>query len=293
MWLAGGALIGLTATLPRCFGDSPAVAQNWTADNGNGTYSNPLFIEEFEDPDVIRVGEDYYLAGTTMHMNPAVQLMHSKDLVNWELVGYCMDRLDFGPAFRLEGRNVYGRGIWAPCIRFHQGMFYVFSNVNGVGLQVFRSKSIHGPWERNQLPGRHDLSVLFDDDGKVYIISGGSSPYPIEELTPDLTAFVRMDDARGGSVATAIKKAKTACFFGMPTGEIGKLSQPGGPLYGIEHSNGGLITFPGGVPIVSQEGILLGAIGVSGSSVENDDLVAMAGVAVIGVSVLPAHPWRT
>ena len=69
-------------------------------------------------------------------------------------------------------------------------MFYVFSNVNGVGLQVFRSKSIHGPWERNQLPGRHDLSVLFDDDGKVYIISGGRSPYPIEELTPDLKAFV-------------------------------------------------------------------------------------------------------
>ena len=190
MLLAGSALAGLTATLPRCWGDSPSVAQNWTADNGNGTYSNPLFYEEFEDPDVIRVGEDYYLAGTTMHMNPAVQLMHSKDLVNWELVGYCMDRLDLGPAFRLEGGDVYGRGIWAPCLRFHQGMFYVFSNVNGVGLQVFRSPSIRGPWERNQLPGRHDLSVLFDDDGKVYIISGGGSPYPIEELTPDLRAFV-------------------------------------------------------------------------------------------------------
>ena len=149
-----------------------------------------MFYEEFEDPDIIRVGEDYYHAGTTMHMNPAVQLMHSKDLVNWELAGYCMDRLDLGPAFRLEGGNIYGRGIWAPCIRYHKGMFYVFSNVNGVGLQVFRSKSIYGPWERSQLPGRHDLSVLFDDDGKIYIISGGSSPYPIEELTPDLKAFV-------------------------------------------------------------------------------------------------------
>jgi len=167
-----------------------ATVKHWTADNGNGTYSNPLFYEEFEDPDVIRVGDDYYLAGTTMHMNPAVQIMHSKDLVNWELVGYCMDRLDLGPAFRLEGGNIYGRGIWAPCFRHHKGMFYIFSNVNGVGLQVFRSKSINGPWERNQLPGRHDLSVLFDDDGKIYIISGGSSPYPIEELTPDLRSFV-------------------------------------------------------------------------------------------------------
>lgn len=168
----------------------PAATKRWTADNGNGTYSNPLFYEEFEDPDVIRVGDDYYLAGTTMHMNPAVQLMRSKDLVNWELAGYCMDRLDLGPAFRLEGGNIYGRGIWAPCIRYHQGMFYVLSNVNGAGLQVFRSKSIEGPWEWNQLPGRHDLSVLFDDDGKVYIISGNRSPYPIEELSPDLRSFV-------------------------------------------------------------------------------------------------------
>jgi beta-xylosidase len=166
-------------------------ARHWTADNGNGTYSNPLFYEEFEDPDIIRVGDTYYLAGTTMHMNPAVQLMQSKDLVNWELVGYCMDRLDLGPEFRMEGgRNIYGQGIWAPCIRYHNGMFYVFCNVNGVGLQVFRSRSIHGPWERNQLPGRHDLSVLFDDDGKIYIISGNRRPYPIEELTPDLRGFV-------------------------------------------------------------------------------------------------------
>jgi beta-xylosidase/enterochelin esterase-like enzyme len=186
---AASADAGVTAA-PDSPGLPPAATNHWTADNGNGTYSNPLFYEEFEDPDVIRVGDDYYLAGTTMHMNPAVQLMHSKDLVNWELAGYCMDRLDLGPAFRLEGGNIYGRGIWAPCIRYHQGMFYVFSNVNGVGLQVFRSKSIEGPWERNQLPGRHDLSVLFDDDGQVYIISGNHSPYPIEELSPDLRSFV-------------------------------------------------------------------------------------------------------
>jgi len=180
-----------TAATPASSGTSTDVAKHWTADNGNGTYSNPLFYEEFEDPDPIRVGEDYYLAGTTMHMNPAVQLMHSKDLVNWELAGYCTDRLDLGPAYRLEGgRGIYGRGIWAPCIRYHNGMFYVFSNVNGAGLQVFRSKSIKGPWERNQLPGRHDLSVLFDDDGKIYIISGNRSPYPIEELAPDLKSFV-------------------------------------------------------------------------------------------------------
>lgn len=109
----------------------------------------------------------------------------------------------------------------------------------------------------------------------------------------NLKAFHRMDDAWVGSIDIAIKKAKTAVFFGMPTGQIGQLSQPGGSLFGIEHSNDGLITFPGGLPIVDKDGVLIGAIGVSGSSVENDHAVALAGVGPIGVSDLPAHPWRT
>ncbi len=105
----------------------------------------------------------------------------------------------------------------------------------------------------------------------------------------NLKAFYRMDDAWVGSIDISIKKAKTALFFGMPTGAIGKLSQPGGSLFGIEHSNDGLITFPGGLPIVDEEGVLVGAIGVSGSAVENDHKVAQAGVAVLGVSD-PARP---
>ncbi|TXE05655.1 heme-binding protein [Gelidibacter salicanalis] len=90
-------------------------------------------------------------------------------------------------------------------------------------------------------------------------------------------AFVRMDGAWLGSADIALKKAKTARFFDMPTGEIGKLSQPGESLYNIEHSNGGLITFPGGLPIKDKAGNIIGAIGVSGSSVENDHAVAEAG----------------
>lgn len=109
----------------------------------------------------------------------------------------------------------------------------------------------------------------------------------------NLKSFVRMDDAWVGSIDIAIKKAKTACFFGMPTHQLGKLSQPGKPLYGIEVSNNGLITFAGGVPIVTQTGVLLGAIGASGSTVDNDLEVAMAGVKVMGVADMPEHPWRT
>lgn len=109
----------------------------------------------------------------------------------------------------------------------------------------------------------------------------------------NLKSFTRMDDAWVGSIDIAIKKAKTACYFAMPSGEIGKLSVPGSPLYGIEHSNDGLITFPGGLPIVDEDGILIGAIGVSGDTVENDNLVAQAGVNVAGVCDVPKHPWRT
>lgn len=109
----------------------------------------------------------------------------------------------------------------------------------------------------------------------------------------NLKAFHRMDGAWVGSIDIAIKKARTSVFFGMQSGAIGGLSQPGGPLYAIEHSNDGLITFPGGVPVVDNDGVLVGAIGVSGSSVENDLAVALAGVKPIGATDLPDHPWRT
>lgn len=94
----------------------------------------------------------------------------------------------------------------------------------------------------------------------------------------NLTAFIRMDDAWLGSIDIAIRKAKTARYFNMPTGDLGQASQPGGSLYNIEHSNGGLITFPGGIPILDANGRVIGAIGVSGSTVENDHAVAEAGM---------------
>ncbi len=98
----------------------------------------------------------------------------------------------------------------------------------------------------------------------------------------NMKAFARMDGAWLGSIDVSHKKAKTARFFNMNTGDIGALSQPGGSLYNIEHSNGGLITFPGGVPIKNSAGEVIGAIGVSGDLVENDHAVASAGAAAAG-----------
>jgi uncharacterized protein GlcG (DUF336 family) len=99
----------------------------------------------------------------------------------------------------------------------------------------------------------------------------------IVDAGANIVAFARMDGAWLGSADISLKKAKTARFFDMNTGVIGSLSQPGGSLFGIEHSNGGLISFPGGVPISNAAGDIIGAIGVSGSSVENDHAVAEAG----------------
>ena len=111
---------------------------------------------------------------------------------------------------------------------------------------------------------------------------GAKMDVAVVDAGANLKAFVRMDGAWLGSIDVAVKKARTARFFDMNTGEIGKLSQPGGALYNIEHSNGGLITFPGGVPIRGAGGIVIGAIGVSGDTVEKDQAVAEAGAAVVG-----------
>jgi beta-xylosidase len=166
-------------------------AQTWRADNGDGTFTNPLFFDEFSDPDLIRVGRDFYMTGTTMHSMPGLPILHSRDLVNWTFLTYALDRLDLGPSFRLEeGRNEYGRGIWAPCLRHHKGVFYIFSNVNGQTTQLFRATNPKGPWTRTPMKrSLHDLSVLFDDDGKVYV-AWGYRGIRVAQLSADLLDIV-------------------------------------------------------------------------------------------------------
>ena len=174
-----------------CFGQN----KSWTADNGNGTYTNPLFYDEFSDPDIIRVGDSFYLVGTTMHCNPGLVVLESKDLVNWDFRSYAFDRIDIDDdRFRLEnGKEAYGQGIWAPCIRHHEGKFYIFSNINGIGMQVYVSDRVEGPWSHHNLGGAiHDLSVLFDN-GKIYAVYGYDEVHSIE-IKPDLSGYVEGSD---------------------------------------------------------------------------------------------------
>ena len=178
----------LLLTLAACL-CGKAQTKTWTADNGNGTFTNPLFYDEFSDPDILHVGDDYYLAGTTMHTVPGLVILHSKDLVNWENISYCFDRFPFTEdRFSLKNhQEIYGQGIWAPCIRYANGQFYVYSNVNGKGLQCFTAKDIRGPWTHHNMKGNiYDLGVLFDDDGKVYAIHGYGT-VKCTELHPDMS----------------------------------------------------------------------------------------------------------
>jgi xylan 1,4-beta-xylosidase len=187
-------LAGLAAVLLAVVGPSGQAAEpaglTWTADNGDGTFTNPLFYDEFSDPDMIRVGDDYYLTGTTMHTMPGLPILHSRDLVNWRFVGYVADRLDLGPNFRLEGGDVYGQGFWAPSFRYHDGVFHVFSNVNREATYHFTARDPAGPWTATRMKrGFHDLSVLFDDDGKVYVVWGYRG-IRMAQLNADLTDIV-------------------------------------------------------------------------------------------------------
>jgi xylan 1,4-beta-xylosidase len=184
-----GLLLGLLV-LSGVISDAQPSAQRatWKADNGNGTFTNPLFYEEFSDPDMIKVGQYFYLTGTTMHTMPGLPILRSRDLVNWEFIAYAMDKLDLGPQFRLEeGKNIYGQGIWAPSFRYHQGTYYIFSNVNGQTTQRFTATNPAGPWTRTPMKRSfHDLSVLFDDDGKIYVV-WGYDEVRFARLNDDLT----------------------------------------------------------------------------------------------------------
>lgn len=193
------AALALSSTLLA----APALAQHearpaqglstktWTPDNGNGTFTNPLFYDEFSDPDMIRVGDYFYLTGTTMHAMPGLPVLRSKDLVNWEFMSYASPKLDFGPQFRLEdGKAIYGQGIWAPSFRFHDGTFYIFTNINKRSTQIYTATDPKGPWTHREMKrSLHDLSVLFDDDGKVYVV-WDHQEMKMAQLTADLTDLV-------------------------------------------------------------------------------------------------------
>lgn len=151
---------------------------------------NPMIWADYPDPDIICVGEYYYMVTTTMHMMPGAPIMRSRDLVTWETVSYVFDSLHDTPYYDLEGGTKYGQGQWATSLRYHRGWFYVLFVTNGVaGSWIYRTQDPTRGWELHaHLRGfYHDASLFFDDDDRVYVFSGSGS-VDITELRPDLSA---------------------------------------------------------------------------------------------------------
>ena len=153
---------------------------------------NPIIFADVPDMSMIRVGNVYYMSSTTMHMSPGVPIMKSKDLVNWQLVNYAYDTLASNDALNLEnGKSTYGRGSWASSLRYHNGLYYVTTFAQTTGrTHIYTTKNIEkGPWKSVSFPpSLHDHTLFFDDDGKVYMITG-SGKLNLIELKEDLSGI--------------------------------------------------------------------------------------------------------
>lgn len=168
---------------------SAQVNASWSADKGNGTYSNPLMYGDWPDPDVIRVEDDFYFVSTSMHYVPGCPIAKSKDLVNWEMCGYAIERYDEDPKYDMKGGTMYTAGSWANTIRYRNRIFYVgfcTPNTDKPGrFSMCTATTIKGPWKRTIFPEyMYDPGLLFDDDGKVYIAHGQGTIY-VTELKKD------------------------------------------------------------------------------------------------------------
>ena len=151
--------------------------------------SNPILNLDYPDPDVIRVGDIYYMVSTTMHFMPGGEILRSYDLLHWEHVTFIYNELEKTEQQMLvNGKNAYGKGMWAASIRYHKGLFYVCFVANDTGkTYLFTAKDIEGEWKRKEIEGfYHDCSLLFDDDNKIYIAYGNKDIY-ITQLKEDLS----------------------------------------------------------------------------------------------------------
>ena len=169
---------------------------------------NPMLWADCPDPDIIRVGDTYYLVTTTMHLMPGAPVMASKDLKNWETVGYIFDRLTDSPKYDMQEGTVYGRGQWATSLKYHKGKFYALLAPNERGKMgdtyIFTADKAEGPWTvLSRMRHFHDCSLFFDDDDRVYVIYGTGEMMELKKDLSDVIEgthqqiFKREEDERG------------------------------------------------------------------------------------------------
>lgn len=202
---------------------------------------NPVIFADVPDLSMIRVGDSYYMSSTTMHMAPGVPIMKSKDLVNWTIVSYAYDTLANVDAMNLvNGKSTYGRGTWASCIRYHNGMYIVSTFAQTTNkTYIYKTKDIEkGPWERITFsPAYHDHTLWFDDDGKIYII-WSVRKLMIAEMKEDLSGV------KEGTERVLIEDANAPLGQNVGLGEGSQLFKANGKyyLFNIAWPRGGMRT---------------------------------------------------
>lgn len=180
--------------LKKIFSDQ-SISKVWTADNGDGTYKNPIIHADYSDPDAIRVGDDYYMIASSFNAAPGLPILHSKDLVNWKIIGHGIQKqIPYDHFSQVR----HGNGIWAPSIRYHNNEFCIYYPDPDFGIYLIKSKNILGPWSEPALveagKGLIDPCPLWDDDGKIYLVhayagsrAGIKSVIVVKELSNDGT----------------------------------------------------------------------------------------------------------
>lgn len=175
--------------------EKPYVSKVWVADQGDGTYKNPVLDADYSDPDVIRVGNDFYMTASSFDAIPGLPILHSKDLVNWQIIGHALRRQ---PPFEHFSKTQHGNGVWAPSIRYHKGEFYIYYGDPDFGIYMIKTKDPAGLWDDPILveagKGMIDVCPLWDEDGKAYITyahagsrAGIKSIIAIKKLSADGT----------------------------------------------------------------------------------------------------------
>jgi beta-xylosidase len=151
--------------------NAQTISKTWVADNGDGTYKNPIINADYSDPDAIRVGDDYYLISSSFNQSPGLPILHSKDLVNWTIIGHALQQQLPVEHF---SKVQHGNGVWAPAIRYHNNEFYIYYPDPDFGIYLTKAKNISGPWTEPVLvqagKGLIDPCPLWDDNGKNYLV---------------------------------------------------------------------------------------------------------------------------
>ena len=170
-----------------------SVSQTWISDLGNGKYRNPVLNADYSDPDVCRVGDDYYMTASSFNCVPGLPILHSKDLVNWKLIGHAIQRLEPQDVF---STMQHGNGVWAPSIRFHNDEFYIYYGDPDYGIFMIKTKNLAEKWSEPELvkagKGLIDPCPLWDDNGRMYLVhayagsrAGIKSILALAELNPE------------------------------------------------------------------------------------------------------------